>query len=56
MPNKNNVVGYAKGLPVTESDYIEDLDIINEEINNGTAKLFTSNEVRKKIINKNNLV
>ncbi|MEN8122655.1 MAG: hypothetical protein ABFS35_20105 [Bacteroidota bacterium] len=49
-------MGYdAKGSPVTESDYIEDLDIINKEIDNGTAKLYTSNEVRKKIIGENNL-
>lgn len=57
LPNKNNIVGYnAKGLPVAESDYIEHLDLINEEINKGTAKLFTSKEVRKKIIDENNLV
>ncbi len=57
LPNVNNNVGYnAKGLAVTESEYIKDLDIINEEINKGTAKLFTSNEVRKKIIDENNLV
>ena len=57
LPNKNNIVGYnANGSTVTESNYIEDLDIINKEIDKGTAKLFTSNEVRKRIIDENNLV
>jgi len=52
-----NVVGYnAKRVPVTESDYIADLDKINKEIDNETAELFTSDEVRKKIIDENNLV
>jgi len=55
--NKNKIMGYdAKGKPITESNYIEGLDIINKEIDNGTAKVFTSNEVRKKIIDENNLV
>jgi len=57
LPNKKNIVGYnAKGVPVTESDYIADLDKINKEIDNETAELFTSDEVRKKIIDENNLV
>lgn len=56
LPNNKNIVGYdAKGKSISESEYIEDLEKINKEIDNGTAKLFTSDEVRKRIIDENNL-
>ena len=52
-----NIVGYdSSEKPITEEEYRADLDRINNEIDNGTAKLFSSKEVKNKIINENNLV
>jgi len=54
--NQKNIIGYdTTGNPVTEDEYISDLNRINNEIDNGTAKLFSTEEVRKSIINENNL-
>lgn len=55
--NKQDVVAYnSKGLPVSKEDYIKDLDKINAEIDNGNAVLLSSNEVKIRIIDANNLV
>ena len=44
--DKENVFAYDKdGNPITESDYIKDLDGINDEIDSKTAKLYTTNDV-----------
>lgn len=52
-----NIVGYdAKGNPIYESEYIKEMDKINKEIDNGTAVLYTTEEVRKRIIDGHNLV
>lgn len=54
--DKENVFGYdAEGNPVTEKDYRKSLDKINADIDNGTAKLFTTDEVRKRIADDNRL-
>lgn len=51
-----NVVGYRpNGEPITESDFISEMDAQQERIKNGTAKFYTSEEVRKKILNESNL-
>ena len=55
--NKANVIGYdVTGKPVTEFEYKVELDQINEEINRDEALLFTSEEVRKRIVDGNSLV
>jgi hypothetical protein len=52
-----NIVGYdAKGNPIYEREYIKEMDKINKEIDNGTAVLYTTDEVRKRIIDGHNLV
>lgn len=54
---KKNIIGYtADGKAVTEEDYVSGLDRINSEIDNGTAQLFSSKDVKNRIINANNLV
>lgn len=51
-----NVVGYRQnGEPITESDFISEMDAQQERIKNGTAIFYTSEEVRKKILNESNL-
>lgn len=50
--NKENIVGYdSEGDPILAEQYIKDLDEINAEIDNNTAKLSTTDEVFKKIKN-----
>jgi len=54
---KKNIIGYTSGgAAITEDEYVSDLDSINAEIDHGTAQLFSSKEVKNKIINANNLV
>jgi len=54
--NQKNIVGFdAKGKPISEFEYISDLNLINDEIDKGNAELFSSDEVRKMIIDGNNL-
>jgi len=53
---KENIVGYdAKGNPVTESQYIKEMDAILKEIDDNTAKLFSTGDIKKSIIDANNL-
>jgi hypothetical protein len=55
--NSKNIFAYGSdGMLVTEKDYINDLDRIIKEIDEGTAVLYTSKEVKKHIIDENNLV
>ena len=52
-----NIIGYdSDGNSITEAEYNADLDRINYEIDGGAAQLFSSNEVKKRIIDENNLV
>lgn len=54
--NKRNIVGYnPNGVPISELEYIADINLINKDIDIGTAELFTSIQVRKNIIDENNL-
>jgi len=54
--NKVNVIGYdATGKPVLEKEYKAEQDQINKEINQGEALLFSSDEVRKRVIDENSL-
>ncbi len=53
---KENIIGYdAMGNPITESQYIQEMDILIKDIDNGSAELYTTEEVKKSIINENNL-
>lgn len=52
---KENIIGYVNGKPITENQYINEMNIINKEIDNSTAKLLTTSEVKKNILNENNL-
>ncbi len=55
--SKKNIIGYdIKGNPITEEEYIADLDQINSDIDKGTAQLSSSEEVKKRIIDANNLI
>ncbi len=54
---KENIIGYdAKGNPVTESQYITEMDNILFEIDNGTANLFTTGEVINQIEFENDII
>lgn len=54
--DKENVFAYDKdGNPITESDYIKDLDASNDEIDAKTAKLYTTNEVLRHVADDNKL-
>ena len=52
---KENIIGYVNGKPITESQYISEMDSINTEIDNVTANLLTTSEVKNNILNENNL-
>lgn len=52
----NRVIGYSvDGTPVLERQYIQEMDILNQQINEGTVKHYTVDEVKKRIVNGNNL-
>lgn len=54
--DKENVFAYdANGDPITGSDYIEDLDAINKEIDGKTAKLYATDEVLRRVADDNKL-
>lgn len=54
--DQENVFAFdSEGNPITESDYIKSLDAINKEIDNGTAKLHTTDDVLRRIKNDNRL-
>jgi hypothetical protein len=53
----NNIIGYdSNGQPISAEEYRADLDIINNDIDNGNAQLFSPKEVKRRIIDANNLV
>ncbi len=53
---KENIVGYsANGVPIYESEYIKEMDKSIEAIQNGTATLHATQDVRKNILDANNL-
>jgi len=53
---KENIVGYdAKGKPIYESEYIKEMNQSIKEIQNGTAILYSTDEVKKNILDANSL-
>jgi len=55
--DKENIIGYdLKGNPITDKDFIKELDQINAEIDNGTAALYSHDQVKKRFTDANKLV
>jgi len=53
---QENVVGYdAKGNPIFVSQYLKEMDAILADIDNKTAELFSTEDIKKSIIDANNL-
>lgn len=53
---KENIVGYdAKDNPIYESDYVKEMELSMKEIENETATLYATKDVRKNILDANNL-
>ena len=53
---KENVIGYdAIGNSISENEYVREMHLSIDAIKNKKAILFTSEEVRKNIIDANNL-
>lgn len=45
------IVGYTvDGNPISEIDYVSDINQSLENLKNGTLEMYTSDEVRKKIL------
>lgn len=56
LQDKENVFAYdMDGNPITESDYVESLHAINNEIDANTADLHTTTDVLKRIADDNKL-
>ena len=54
--NKNNIVGYNTfGNPIYEAEYILEMDETNNQINEKTATTYSTKEVKKRILDENNL-
>ena len=54
--NSTNIIGYdGKGKPITEEDYMMELDTINKDIDGGSVEFLSSAEVKQKIIDENSL-
>jgi tRNA A37 N6-isopentenylltransferase MiaA len=54
--DKENVFAYdSDGNPITGSDYIKNLDAINEEIDTKKAKLYSTNDVLRRVADDNKL-
>ena len=53
---KENIVGYdTENNPIYESDYIKEMDLSIKAIENETATLYVTQDVRKNILDANNL-
>ena len=53
---QENVVGYdSKGNPIFVSQYLKEMDAILADIDNKTAELFSTEDIKKSIIDANNL-
>jgi hypothetical protein len=55
LENENNVGYHIKNQPISEEDYIKEMDLSIDAIANEKATLYTTQQVRKKIIDENNL-
>ena len=54
---QKNIIGYdVEGNPISEQEYIADLNRINSDIDSGNTVLYSSKEVKQRIIDANNLV
>ena len=55
LENKNDIGYNANGEAISANDYVKEMDVSIDNIKNKKAKLFTSQELRKTIIDANNL-
>ena len=54
--NKQNIIGFnSKGEPISEKKYILEMDEIISEINEQKGTFYTSEEIKKRILDENNL-
>lgn len=54
--DEENCFAYdADGHPVSKADYIESINVLNKDIDNGTAELHSTNDVLKRIANDHKL-
>ena len=54
--NKENVFAFdVEGNPITENDYVKNLDAVNDEIVAEKADLYTTTDVLKRIADDNKL-
>lgn len=54
--NKQNIIGFnSKGEPISEKEYILEMDEIISEINEQKGTFYTSEEIKKRILDENNL-
>jgi len=53
---KENIIGFdAFGKPITEENFLKEMEEINKEIDNQTTELLTTEQVVKKIKDENSL-
>lgn len=55
LENKDYIGYNAKGEAISANDYVKEMDLSIDNIKNKKATLFTTQEVRKNIIDANNL-
>lgn len=55
LENESDIGYDADDKPISIKDYVREMDIKIEAIENKTATLYTTKEVRKRIIDANNL-
>ena len=55
LENKNDIGYNANGEAISVNDYVKEMDISIDNIKNKKATLFTPQELRKTIIDANNL-
>jgi len=54
--SKEETIGFdADGNAISKNQYIQEMDAMNQQINEGTAEFFRIDEVKKRIVDGNNL-
>ncbi len=55
MKDENNIVGYEPdGTPITNEEFIADINLVLQQLRDGTLETLTTEEVREKIFGKKN--
>jgi len=51
-----NIIGYRNdNSPIYESQFVQEMNVQQQRINSGKAKFYSSEEIRKRIIDENHL-